>query len=172
MGREADCFVKSPEGAPRTTLAAASPRCGKWPGEPSSLLWTPTLSDGTWEPRHGHLRPASTYDVARASLSPRESPSRLIARPSRRRTLGQSRTNRARTAHGAAQESLARAKKVPFSWSNHWHPQRDSNPCFRLERAMSSAAGRWGLDPKAEGTKRRAKLSGAGLRSGGAFARK
>ena len=28
--------------------------------------------------------------------------------------------------------------------STPWHPQRDSNPCFRLERAMSSAAGRWG----------------------------
>jgi hypothetical protein len=102
MGREADCFVKSPEGAPRTTLAAASPRCGEWPGEPSSLLWTPTLSDGTWEPRHGHLRPASTYDVARASLSPRESPSRLKAvaaqnsRPIAQRPVAhESRTDRA-----------------------------------------------------------------------------
>ena len=59
---------------------------------------------------------------------------------------------------------------MPFSWPNDWHPQRDSNPCFRLERAMSSAAGRWGPDPKAEATKREAKISGAGLHSGGAFA--
>jgi hypothetical protein len=27
------------------------------------------------------------------------------------------------------------------------HPQRDSNPCYRLERAASSAARRWGLGP-------------------------
>ena len=28
------------------------------------------------------------------------------------------------------------------------HPQRDSNPCYRLERAASSAARRWGLGPE------------------------
>ncbi len=28
------------------------------------------------------------------------------------------------------------------------HPQRDSNPCFRLEGAMSWAAGRWGPIPR------------------------
>ena len=30
-------------------------------------------------------------------------------------------------------------------------PQRDSNPCFRLERAASSATGRWGLFPQRSG---------------------
>ena len=54
---------------------------------------------------------------------------------------------------------------------NAEHPQRDSNPCFRLERAMSSAAGRWGPGPKATATERRSKISGAGLHSGNAFAR-
>jgi hypothetical protein len=28
--------------------------------------------------------------------------------------------------------------------SNMWRPQRDSNPCFGLERATSWASGRWG----------------------------
>jgi hypothetical protein len=29
--------------------------------------------------------------------------------------------------------------RAAFVWSNHWHPQRDSNPCFRLERAIWGA---------------------------------
>ena len=40
------------------------------------------------------------------------------------------------------------ARIWPLTRANPSHPQRDSNPCFRLERAMSSAAGRWGLAPE------------------------
>ena len=32
---------------------------------------------------------------------------------------------------------------------NKWRPQRDSNPCFGLERATSWASGRWGPDRSA-----------------------
>ena len=45
--------------------------------------------------------------------------------------------------------ALQTAPQVP---NQHWrwgmlHPQRDSNPCYRLERAASWAARRWGLQP-------------------------
>ena len=33
----------------------------------------------------------------------------------------------------------------PAIESEGWRPQRDSNPCFGLERATSWASGRWGL---------------------------
>src|ERR1700735_3282167 len=45
--------------------------------------------------------------------------------------------------------ALQTAPQVP-NQQRRWgvrHPQRDSNPCYRLERAASWAARRWGLKP-------------------------
>ena len=51
---------------------------------------------------------------------------------------------RARSAHAAASGPSAAGAEPILSWADGSHPQRDSNPCFRLERAMSWATRRWG----------------------------
>jgi hypothetical protein len=41
-------------------------------------------------------------------------------------------------------DAIAVAGHVPSLVGKGWRPQRDSNPCFGLERATSWASGRWG----------------------------
>ena len=43
-----------------------------------------------------------------------------------------------------AQQPNAVSDESPQVVDEHWRPQRDSNPCFGLERATSWASGRWG----------------------------
>ncbi len=51
---------------------------------------------------------------------------------------------------GAAPNATRALTARRIRMSSVWHPQRDSNPCYRLERAASWATGRWG--PGSDGT--------------------
>src|SRR5262245_51565698 len=48
-------------------------------------------------------------------------------------------------------------------YHGRWWPQRDSNPCFSLERAVSWASRRWGRDNHAAATAVRGVAGGGGF---------